>query len=295
MVHMPGSEGAEVFCFHSAYDHDLFSKSVNAFLGRILVQEMGLKTQIEWTETTWNPLTGCIKISPGCKFCYADRLAKRLQLMGQKNYRNGFDLTLHEHMLDAPLKWKRPQRIFVNSMSDLFQAGVPLDFIQRVFETMRAAHWHQFQVLTKRSDRLIEFSPMIDWPPNVWMGVSVENDQYTFRIDDLRKTGAAIKFLSLEPLLGPLKHLNLEGIDWAIVGGESGPGARPVEAWWVADIRDQCQAAGVAFFFKQWGGVNKKKTGRLLEGRQHDDMPSRSAPLVQIGAGRYDQKRAIRK
>ena len=245
---------------------------------------MGLKTQIEWTETTWNPLTGCIKISPGCKFCYADRLAKRLKLMGQKNYRNGFDLTLHEHMLDAPLKWKRPQRIFVNSMSDLFQIGVTVDFIQRVFETMRAAHWHQFQVLTKRSDRLLELSSLIDWPPNVWMGVSVENDQYTFRIDDLRKTAAAVKFLSLEPLLGPLRNLNLEGIDWAIVGGESGPGARPAEAWWVIDIRDQCHAAGVAFFFKQWGGLNKKKTGRLLDGRQHDDMPRWPAPLVQIGA-----------
>ncbi len=166
-----------------------FSKFVIGFPDRYWFREMGLKTQIEWTETTWNPLTGCIKISPGCKFCYADRLAKRLKLMGQKNYRNGFELTLHEHMLDAPLKWKRPQRIFVNSMSDLFQVGVPLDFIQRVFETMRTAHWHQFQVLTKRSDRLLELSPLIDWPPNVWMGVSVENDQYTFRIDDLRKTG----------------------------------------------------------------------------------------------------------
>jgi protein gp37 len=208
--------------------------------------------------------------------------------MGQKNYRNGFKLTLHEHMLEAPLKWKKPQMIFVNSMSDLFQDEVPVDFIQRAFHSMRAAHWHQFQVLTKRSGRLLELSPSIAWPANVWMGVSVESEKYTFRIDDLRKTGAAVKFLSLEPLLGPLPTLNLKGIDWAIVGGESGPGARPIEKEWVTDIRDQCEAVGVAFFFKQWGGVNKKKAGRLLEGRKHNDMPrSRTDPpasLVQIEA-----------
>ena len=249
---------------------------------------MAQKTPIEWTETTWNPLTGCTKISPGCKRCYAERLSKRLKAMGQKNYRNGFKLTLHEHVLDAPLKWKRPQVIFVNSMSDLFQDEVPLEFIQRAFHTMRTAHWHQFQVLTKRSGRLVEVGPQIDWPPNVWMGVSVENAEYTFRIDDLRKTGAAVKFLSLEPLLGPLPNLNLTGIDWAIVGGESGPGARPIEKAWVTDIRDQCEASGVTFFFKQWGGVNKKKAGRLLDGRKHDGMPSfrtayPSSPLIQIG------------
>jgi protein gp37 len=244
---------------------------------------MGLKTPIEWTETTWNPLTGCTKISPGCKKCYAERLAKRLKAMGQRNYQNGFKLTLHDHMLDAPLRWKKAQVIFVNSMSDLFQDEVPVDFIQRVFQTMRAAHWHQFQVLTKRSGRLLELSPLIEWPANVWMGVSVENAKYTFRIDDLRRTGAAVKFLSLEPLLGPLPNLNLTGIDWAIVGGESGPGARPIEKAWVTDIRDQSEAAGVAFFFKQWGGVNKKKTGRLLEGRKHDDMPSfRASPPVSL-------------
>src|ERR1035438_3331110 len=249
---------------------------------------MGLKTPIEWTETTWNPLTGCTKISPGCKKCYAERLAIRLKAMGQKNYRNGFKLTLHDHMLEAPLKWKRAQVIFVNSMSDLFQDEVPVDFIQRVFQTMRAAHWHQFQVLTKRSGRLLELSPLIKWPANVWMGVSVENEKYTFRIDDLRKTGAAVKFLSLEPLLGPLPNLNLTRIDWAIVGGESGPGARPIEKAWVTDIRDPCEASGVTFFFKQWGGVNKKKAGRLLDGRNHDGMPSfrtacSSSPLIQIG------------
>jgi protein gp37 len=222
---------------------------------------MGLKTPIEWTETTWNPLTGCTKISPGCKKCYAERLSRRLKAMGQRNYENGFQLTLHEHMLESPLKWKKPQVIFVNSMSDLFQEGVPLDFIQRVFATMRAAHWHQFQVLTKRSERLLELNPLINWPSNVWMGVSVETQKYTFRIDDLRKTSAAVKFLSLEPLLGPLPGLDLEGIDWAIVGGESGPGARTIEKAWVVDIRDQCERAEVAFFFKQWGGPTKKSAG----------------------------------
>jgi len=246
------------------------------------------KTPIEWTETTWNPLTGCTKISPGCKRCYAERLSNRLKAMGQKNYTNGFELTLHEHMLSAPLKWKRPQIIFVNSMSDLFQDEVPLEFIRRAFETMRAAYWHQFQVLTKRSERLRNVSPKIDWPANVWMGVSVENSAYTSRINDLRQTGAAIKFLSLEPLLGPLPNLDFTGIHWAIVGGESGPGSRPIEKRWVVDIRDQCKTAGVAFFFKQWGGVNKKKSGRLLNGRKHDDMPpfhpfQPSPLLIQIG------------
>ena len=247
---------------------------------------MGQKSAIEWTETTWNPLTGCKKISPGCKRCYAERMSMRLKAMGQRNYRNGFDLTLHEHMLDAPLKWKKPQTIFVNSMSDLFQEDVPLDFIQRAFATMKAAHWHRFQVLTKRSDRLRKLNDAIEWPPNVWMGVSVENSKYQFRIDDLRATGAVIKFLSLEPLLGPLSNLDLTGIDWAIVGGESGPGARRVEREWIADLRDQCAVAGVSFFFKQWGGVNKKKSGRTLDGRKHDDMPrivsARSSPVIQI-------------
>jgi protein gp37 len=246
------------------------------------------KTPIEWTETTWNPLTGCTKVSPGCKRCYAERLSKRLKAMGQNNYRNGFKLTLHEHMLDAPRQWRKPQMIFVNSMSDLFQDEVPFDFIRRAFDTMRAAHWHQFQVLTKRSARLRNVSPQIDWPANVWMGVSVENSDYTFRIDDLRETGAAVKFLSLEPLLGPLPDVDLSGISWAIVGGESGPGARPMEKAWVIDIRDQCDAAGVAFFFKQWGGVNKKRSGRLLNGRKYDYMPAfrpapPPSPLIQLG------------
>lgn len=231
------------------------------------------QSQIEWTESTWNPLTGCDKISPGCKYCYAERMATRLRAMGQPNYANGFNLTMHDHVLERPLQWKTPQVIFVNSMSDLFHKDVPIEFIQKVFSVMRKAWWHQFQVLTKRSERLAELSSQIDWSNNVWMGVSVENDDYTFRIEHLRKTQACIKFLSLEPLLGPLPNLNLENIDWVIVGGESGPKARPIKEEWVVDIRDQCLAANVPFFFKQWGGTNKKKTGRILQGKIWDQMP----------------------
>jgi protein gp37 len=234
---------------------------------------MATKSNIEWTEATWNPVTGCTKISPGCDNCYAERLAHRLQLMGQPNYRNGFKLTLQEHMLELPLKWKTPQVIFVNSMSDLFHRDVPDEYIQRVFNVMRRASRHRFQVLTKRSQRLARLSKSIDWPANVWMGVSVESAAYQFRIDHLRETDARVKFLSLEPLLGPLPALNLRRIDWAIVGGESGPGARPMNGEWVIDIRNQCKDAGVPFFFKQWGGTNKKKSGRLLENRTWDEMP----------------------
>jgi protein gp37 len=235
---------------------------------------MGQNSAIEWTEATWNPLTGCDKISPGCTHCYAERMSMRLRLMGQPNYRNGFELTLHPHALEIPLKWKKPQRIFVNSMSDLFHKDVPADFIQQVFATMRRASWHRFQILTKRSDRLAELSPSIDWPANVWMGVSVESADYAFRIDHLRGAGAAVRFLSVEPLLGPIERLDLRNIHWVIVGGESGPGARPMEEAWVLGIRDQCRAAGVPFFFKQWGGVNKKKAGRELQGRTWDEMPT---------------------
>jgi protein gp37 len=234
---------------------------------------MGANSSIEWTESTWNPVTGCTKISPGCKFCYAERMAERLQAMGQPNYRNGFELTLQPRMLELPLQWKKPQRIFVNSMSDLFHRDVPLPYIQRVFEVMRQASWHQFQILTKRADRLAELDSVLDWPANVWMGVSVESSEHVDRIDDLRSTRARVKFLSLEPLLGPLPDLNLQGIDWVIVGGESGPKARPVEEAWIREIRDQCLQAQVAFFFKQWGGKNKKKTGRMLEGRTWDEIP----------------------
>lgn len=234
---------------------------------------MSSKSAIEWTESTWNPLTGCTKISPGCKHCYAERMAKRLQAMGQPNYRNGFQLTLHEHSLEIPLHWKQPQMIFVNSMSDLFHEEVPLEYILRVFATMSKASWHTFQVLTKRSDRLLELDKELLWPENVWMGVSVENQSYTFRVDHLRETHAVIKFLSLEPLLGPLANLNLSGIHWVIVGGESGPGARPIQESWVLDIRDQCLDANIPFFFKQWGGTNKKKSGRELDGKTWDELP----------------------
>lgn len=241
---------------------------------------MALGSGIEWTESTWNPVTGCNKLSPGCKYCYAERMAERLQAMGQPNYRDGFKLTLQPKMLELPLHWKKPQTIFVNSMSDLFHKDVPVEYIQRVFDVMRRANWHRFQVLTKRADRLAELSPEIDWPANVWMGVSVETAEYVDRIDDLRATGAAVKFLSLEPLLGPLPELKLQGIDWVIVGGESGPRSRPMEAAWATDIRDQCAKSGVAFFFKQWGGKNKKKAGRLLEGETYDAMPDTAGPVL---------------
>jgi len=234
---------------------------------------------IEWTDLTWNPVTGCNKISPGCKNCYAERMAKRLQAMGQPNYSNGFELTLHNHMLERPLNWKKPRMIFVNSMSDLFHEYVPFEFIELVFDVMKRAHWHQFQVLTKRSERLLELSAKITWPVNVWMGVSVEDQDYKFRIDHLRKTGAKIKFLSLEPLLGSIPAMNLNGIDWVIVGGESGPQARPIRREWVIDIKKQCRKASVPFFFKQWGGNNKKKAGRLLEGRTWDELPRQVAVI----------------
>jgi len=241
---------------------------------------MGQNSAIEWTEATWNPLTGCDKISPGCTHCYAERMSLRLRAMGQPNYRNGFALTLHERMLDVPLRWKQPQRIFVNSMSDLFHQDVPEEFVRRVFAVMRQASWHRFQVLTKRSERLRQLSPKIDWPANVWMGVSVESSDYRGRVDDLRHTGAHTRFLSVEPLLGPIANLDLANIHWMIVGGESGHGARPLEAAWVRSMRDQCRAAGVPFFFKQWGGVRKGKAGRLLDGVTHDEVPARSQHLM---------------
>jgi protein gp37 len=235
---------------------------------------MAQASSIEWTESTWNPVTGCTKISPGCDNCYAERMAKRLHAMGQRNYANGFKLTMQPKMLNLPLTWKTPQVIFVNSMSDLFHKDVTTDYILKVFEVMGQASQHVFQVLTKRSNRLMRLSSQLPWAPNIWMGVSVESSAYTFRIDHLRETGAHVKFLSLEPLLGSLPNMNLLDVDWAIVGGESGPGARAMQAEWVVDIRDQCLAAGVPFFFKQWGGTRKKTTGRLLEGRTWDQMPT---------------------
>jgi protein gp37 len=207
-------------------------------------------------------------------------MARRLKGMGQPSYANGFKVTVHAHLVGLPLAWKQPQMVFVNSMSDLFHEQVPTEFIQRIFDAMRRAHWHSYQVLTKRSKRLREMDRGIDWRDNVWMGVSVENADYTFRIDDLRATHAKVQFLSLEPLLGPLPDLDLAGIDWVIVGGESGPGARPMSADWVRDIRDQCQAVGIRFFFKQWGGVNKKRAGRDLDGRKWSEMPEPLEPTL---------------
>ncbi|MGE5482826.1 MAG: DUF5131 family protein [Bacteroidota bacterium] len=234
---------------------------------------MAARSAIEWTESTWNPVTGCTKVSPGCAHCYAERLAKRLKAMGQPNYSKGFDVTLHEATLDLPLRWKKPQTVFVNSMSDLFHESIPDGFILRTFDVMKKAHWHKFQVLTKRSERLLVLDSRLPWCDNVWMGVSVENRDFLHRIDALRATAAKVKFLSLEPLLGPLGSVDLTGIDWVIVGGESGAGARPMEEAWVVEIRDQCVEAKVPFFFKQWGGVNKKRRGRELEGRTWDEVP----------------------
>lgn len=210
-------------------------------------------TSIEWSDATWNPLTGCTKISPGCKNCYAERMSRRLMLMGQPNYRNDFALTPHPHMLNVPLRWKKPRKVFVNSMSDLFHKDVPEEFIARVFDTMVKADWHQYQVLTKRADRLEELAPRLPWPAHVWQGVSVENAGYTFRIDHLRRTPAKVKFLSIEPLLGPIPDLDLSGVQWVIVGGESGPGCRPLEPEWVLQIKDACARQGVALFVKQTG------------------------------------------
>jgi len=234
---------------------------------------MGTDSKIEWTQSTWNPVTGCTKISQGCKNCYAERMAIRLQAMGQHNYRNGFKLTCHPHSLSLPLNWKKPQMIFVNSMSDLFHEKVSIDFILDVFEIMEKTPHHQYQILTKRAERLAKLSKILPWKENIWMGVTVETSDYKHRVEYLRQTGAHIKFLSLEPLLGNLGTLDLSGIDWVIVGGESGIGARPMESEWVTDIRDQCLNANVSFFFKQWGGTNKKKAGRELHGRTWDEMP----------------------
>lgn len=237
-------------------------------------------TSIEWTQTTWNPVTGCSKISPGCKNCYAERMAKRLQAMGQCRYRNGFRVTLQKDLVDLPCLWKKPREIFVNSMSDLFHKDIPPSFIQSVFETMNLASQHTFQVLTKRSDRLREINESLVWTDNIWMGVSVEDGDYACRIYDLLQTDAVVKFLSLEPLLGSLRDVSFEGIDWVIVGGESGPGARPMQESWVTEIRDQCKEGDIPFFFKQWGGVNKKKNGRALENRTWDQYPKVDSPIL---------------
>jgi protein gp37 len=232
-------------------------------------------SKIEWTETTWNPTTGCSKISLGCKNCYAERMAKRLQLMGVAKYENGFDLTLHPDNVLEPYNWKAPKTIFVNSMSDLFHESIPFDFIQNVFKTMVDNPRHTFQILTKRPEILLEYKSLLPWSKNIWMGVTVESLEYLNRIEYLRKTNAFVKFLSIEPLLNDLEQINLSEIDWVIVGGESGPGARPMKEEWVINIKKNCIDQKVPFFFKQWGGTNKKKTGRLLEGKTWNYMPKK--------------------
>lgn len=246
-------------------------------------------TSIEWTEVTWNPVTGCDRVSPGCDNCYALSLAKRLKAMGSPRYQNdgdprtsgpGFGVTWHEDLLDLPLRWRKPRRVFVNSMSDLFHPAVPDKFIASVFDTMKAAEQHTFQILTKRPQRLASLAASLPWPPNVWMGVSVENAAYRFRIDHLRRIPAKVRFLSLEPLLGDVGVLDLSSIRWVIVGGESGPNARPLEEAWVISIRDQCVDAGVAFFFKQWGGRTPKSGGRELDGELWDEMPTPAPSLT---------------
>lgn len=230
---------------------------------------------IEWTEATWNPVTGCQKVSAGCKFCYAERMSRRLQAMGKAHYANGFQLALHADALDLPKRWRQPRLIFVNSMSDLFQEGVPLEFIQKVFDVMSECSHHTFQILTKRPEIAAGYASSLPWPRNVWLGTSVENAAVVERVRVLRRIPAVTRFLSVEPLLGPIHRLPLTGIHWVIVGGESGPGARPMDAAWVRAIRDRCNKQQVPFFFKQWGGTNKKKAGRLLDRRTWDQMPSR--------------------
>lgn len=237
-----------------------------------------MSTKIEWTEETWNPLTGCTKISLGCKNCYAERMAGRLKAMKSPNYSNGFNLSLHPHVLEQPLTWKKPRTVFVNSMSDLFHEKVPFDFISDVFSIMNRAPQHTFQVLTKRSTRLSEIASRLNWGNNIWMGVTVESNEYEYRIRNLVSTDAAIKFVSFEPLLSSVSP-NLNGIDWVIVGGESGPGARPMLKDWVRSLRDQCKTQNTSYFFKQWGGTNKKKAGRELDGRTWDEYPLSPQPL----------------
>lgn len=234
---------------------------------------MAQGSSIEWTDATWNPVTGCTKVSPGCKNCYAVRMAKRLHAMGQPRYRNNFQVTLHHDLLGQPLLWNKPRRVFVNSMSDLFHPDVDFQFIREAFEVMGKASQHNFQILTKRSDRLLEISRKLPWYRNIWMGVSVESQDFVYRVRDLQKVPSAVRFLSVEPLIGPISRLPLKGIDWVIVGGESGPKCRKMELQWVSKIRDRCIAYDVPFFFKQWGGTRKKVTGRSLEGCTWDEMP----------------------
>lgn len=234
---------------------------------------MAQLTKIEWTESSWNPVTGCSKISLGCRNCYAERIALRLQRMGQARYANGFEVTLHDDLVSLPLKWKKPRIIFVNSMSDIFHGDIPDSFIKKIFATMAEASWHTFQILTKRSKRMVSLADKLDWPPNIWMGVTVETSSHINRISDLQQIPAAVKFLSMEPLLGPIPKFPCQDIDWVIVGGESGPGARIMQKEWPAQIRDFNIAHKIPFFFKQWGGVRKHQNGRLLEGKLWSEYP----------------------
>lgn len=232
------------------------------------------KSKIEWTEMTWNPVTGCTKISDGCLNCYAAGFAKRLKAMGNPRYVNGFNVTLHEDLIDLPRQWTKPRKVFVNSMSDLFHKDVPDEFILKVFKTMNECPQHQFQVLTKRPERFVMLNDKINWTPNIWLGVTVESNQYLDRIDYLRNTNACVKFISAEPLLSSLGNINLDGIDWLIVGGESGHHSRPIEEEWVIQLRDVAKDKDVAFFFKQWGGFNKKKNGKMLQGKIIQEYPN---------------------
>jgi protein gp37 len=234
---------------------------------------MAKRSNIEYTFSTWNPITGCTPVSAGCQHCYAERMANRLHAMGVPKYQNGFQVTTHENVLETPLKWRKPRVVFVNSMSDMFHEDVPFDYVRRIFDVMQRADQHIFQILTKRSRALKRLSARLPWPDNVWMGVTVENSNYKSRIDDLRAVPAKTRWLSMEPLLGPVEGMDLSGIHWVVVGGESGPGARPIEKQWVLDILRQCREQDTAFFFKQWGGVNKRKAGRRLNGRHYNEMP----------------------
>ena len=243
---------------------------------------MATNSSIEWTESTWNPVSGCTKVSAGCLNCYAERMAMRLQAMGQERYANGFNVALHCEALAEPYQWKKSRVVFVNSMSDLYHEKIPVDFIRKVFAVMNENKQHTFQILTKRSGRLCELAPLLEWSENIWMGVTIENNDYVGRADDLRKVNAAVKFLSLEPLLGPLPDLKLDGMNWVIIGGESGPGARSMKKEWVLDIKRKCENKKIPFFFKQWGGVNKKKAGRLLQGRTWDNYPEEVDKRLQL-------------
>jgi protein gp37 len=245
---------------------------------------MADRSAIEWTEATWNPVTGCTKVSPGCAHCYAETFAERWRGIPGHPYEQGFDLRLWPSRLALPLTWRRPRMVFVNSMSDLFHPEVPADFVASVFEVMVNARQHTFQILTKRPERLVDLADALPWPRNVWMGVSVENDRWTSRVDLLRRVPAAVRFVSAEPLLGPLPSLDLTGIGWLIAGGESGPGHRPVDPGWVRDLRERCRAAGVAFFFKQWGGLTSKAGGRVLDGRTWSQLPRKSLLLRSMPA-----------